>query len=324
MVHPVSVRVLILCSLLLVTTVNGAPPNMAERLGYAPGTRLLIIHADDVGLSDELNRATFTALKAGGISSLGLMVPADGFQDVKRLYSKMKDKPDVGVHFTLTSDWNNAGWKSLAHRNQVPTLLNQGGFFWSTPDLVFKNGDPSEVKKEITAQLQAALNSGFEISHVDSHMGVLYFDSRFLTELITVATQFGVTPTLTRWSDVGETLDAEIMKPYNSVVDTYSAKGGIVLDSLYTEVEGTTVEERRKSYYRLFKNLKPGLSELLVDLAYDSETFSSLTKDSPYRLHYQDHEIFSDPKTIALLREEKIQLTSWKELRERAKKQRSR
>lgn len=319
MVQPVYARVLLLCSLMIFTTLNAASPTMAETLGYAPGTRLLIIHADDVGLSDELNRATFNALENGGITSLGLMVPADGFQGVERLYSKMKNKPDVGVHFTLTSDWNNAGWKSVAPRDQVPTLLNQGGFFWPTPDLVFKNGNPSEVRKEITAQLQRAFNTGFEISHVDSHMGVLYFDPRFLTELIAVSTQFGVTPTLTRWSDVGETLDAEIMKPYISLVDAYSAKGGIVLDSLYTEIEGTTVEERRKSYYKLFKNLKPGLSELLVDLAYDSESFSTLTKDSPYKLHYQDHEIFSDPKTIALLREENIQLTSWKELRERSK-----
>jgi hypothetical protein len=38
---------------------------VAEKLGYPANTRLLIVHADDIGLAQSVNDATLTAFQAG-------------------------------------------------------------------------------------------------------------------------------------------------------------------------------------------------------------------------------------------------------------------
>ena len=79
------------------------PKTLAEKLGYEKDAKLLIIHADDIGLAQSVNEATLNAYASRGISSGSLMVPCPWTNDFARLY---RENPhlDVGIHITLTAE----------------------------------------------------------------------------------------------------------------------------------------------------------------------------------------------------------------------------
>ena len=74
--------------------------NIAQLLGYPADSRLLIIHADDLGLCHSVNRATFIALEEGGVSSASIMVPCAGFAEVVEWASRNPEY-DLGSPHSL-------------------------------------------------------------------------------------------------------------------------------------------------------------------------------------------------------------------------------
>ena len=101
---------------------SGSAPGLAERLGYPEDTRLLIVHADDVGVSHGVNLATFDALASGQVTSGSIMVPCEGLQEVAD-YAAAHPEADLGIHLTLTRErLAEPGWGPVASKTDVPSL----------------------------------------------------------------------------------------------------------------------------------------------------------------------------------------------------------
>ena len=86
-----------------------------ELLGYAPGDRVLIIHADDVGFSHASNVAAFEGMLHGSLTCGSTLVPAPWFMETAAL-QKQHPEADLGVHMTLTAEYATYRWPALTGR----------------------------------------------------------------------------------------------------------------------------------------------------------------------------------------------------------------
>ena len=136
----------------------------------------LIVRADDIGSSHAANLACIKSYRDGIARSVEVMIPAPWFNEAAKM---LKENPgyDVGVHLTLTSEWENCKWGPITH---APSLVDdQGNFFPTTsqrsdfpPNTGFLEAKPKleEVEKELRAQIELAVKKIPQVSHLSSHM----------------------------------------------------------------------------------------------------------------------------------------------------------
>jgi predicted glycoside hydrolase/deacetylase ChbG (UPF0249 family) len=159
---------------LLVLVPNSArtQQNLAERLGYDADAKLLIVHADDIGLARAVNAATARAFESGGITSGSVMVPCPWFPDFAAYYRDHQPM-DVGIHITLTAEWDYYKWGGVSPAGEIPSLLDDYGHFYPTEAAVAQHAVPAEVEREARAQIERAMALGIEPTHLDTHMGTM-------------------------------------------------------------------------------------------------------------------------------------------------------
>jgi len=173
--------------------------SVQERLGYPANARLLIIHADDLGMNHSVNRATFEALEKKWITSSSILVPCPWFPEVVR-WAKEHPEADLGIHQALNSEWTTERWGPVSSTDKVRSLLSADGNLPLDTDEVAKNAKPTEVETELHAQIDRAQSAGIHLTHLDTHMGALFGT----TELFRVYQKMGYSyrlPILQSWEE---------------------------------------------------------------------------------------------------------------------------
>jgi predicted glycoside hydrolase/deacetylase ChbG (UPF0249 family) len=158
---------------------------LAERLGYAPDAKLLIVTCDDLGLTHASNVATYEALRHGMATSASLMVPCPWARDAAGRYRG----EDVGVHLTLNAELDAYRWGPIT---QSPSLLDGDGGFPRTIEDAWDHADLDEVRRECRAQIERAIVWGFDVSHLGSHLGALQPRPEFYDVYLELAVDFGL------------------------------------------------------------------------------------------------------------------------------------
>ncbi|TFG97699.1 MAG: ChbG/HpnK family deacetylase, partial [Calditrichales bacterium] len=136
----------------------------AEKLGYPTDSRIIIFHADDAGMCEEANIATIAYLEKNEIQSTAAMPPCEWFDEMVEWANAHPEK-DVGLHLTLTSEWQTYRWGPVAPAAEVPGLVDADGYLWHSVMEVVVNGSAQEVDKEIRAQIDKALALGMKPDH---------------------------------------------------------------------------------------------------------------------------------------------------------------
>jgi len=96
----------------------------AEKLGFKKGTKVIILHVDDLGMSYASNKGALLAINDGLANSGSIMMPCPW---VPAIANYMKKHPgyDFGLHLTFTSEWDDYRWGPVAGVNCVPTLADR-------------------------------------------------------------------------------------------------------------------------------------------------------------------------------------------------------
>jgi hypothetical protein len=141
--------------------------SVAERLGYPRDAKLLIVHADDLGMAHSVNAATIKAFETGLVNSGSIMVPCPWLSEIAT-YARANPQADLGLHLTLTSEWTSFRWGPVSSRDRVSSLLDKDGYFHLTESDAAAKADPKQVEMEITAQIEKARALGIQPTHLDS------------------------------------------------------------------------------------------------------------------------------------------------------------
>lgn len=147
------------------------PNPVLTALGYDASARLVIFHADDVGMCHGSNQA-FLDLQAAGILRTGsVMVPCPWAPEILH-QAAAQPELDLGLHLTLTSEWEGYRWGPISTRQANSGLLDEEGYFWHATAQVVEAMKTLAAIGEMRAQAQAMQRAGVDFTHVDTHMGV--------------------------------------------------------------------------------------------------------------------------------------------------------
>jgi chitin disaccharide deacetylase len=237
-----------------------AEPTLAQRLGYRADAKLVIINADDLGSCHSANVGVFESLATGTVTSATLMVPCPWAREASSRYRG----EDIGVHLTVNAEYELYRWGPITY---APSLLGGDGGFPRTMEDVWDHADLDEVRRECRAQIERAILWGFDVSHLDAHMGTLQLRPEFFDVYLELALDFGLPLRM-----VPKGVERYVGFPARAV----AAEAGAVFTDHFRYVGGVG---SRQTFEHDFATLRPGVTEFLVHPAVDSAELRSLATD---------------------------------------------
>jgi len=275
-----------------------------ERLGFPADARLLIIHADDLGMNHSVNRATFEALEKHWITSSSILVPCPWFPEVAR-FAKTHPDADLGIHLALNSEWTDFRWGAVSPKDKVSSLLDEHGYFPLLETDVAAHAKPKEAETELRAQIDRARSAGINISHFDTHMAALDQTK----DLLKIYEKLG------REYKLPVLLDRAASRPV--------PRGGsvpqeqVLVDSIIEISPGVPPDQWVNWYEKTLAGLKPGVYLMIVHLAYDDEEMRGATWDHPdwgAAWRQRDLEMVGSDEFQKFLQQQQFVLVKWSDI----------
>jgi predicted glycoside hydrolase/deacetylase ChbG (UPF0249 family) len=293
--------------LLVASTLPAQTRTIAERLGYPADAKLLILHADDLGAAHSVDAASFDALDKGLVSSASIMMPTPWVTEVAA-YARAHPNADLGLHLTLTSEWQTYRWGSVESSDKVPSLLDSAGTFPSEDGPVATKAKPAEVEREIRAQIERALSLGIRPTHVDSHMGSLFTTPELAATYAKVAREYHLPFLAVRGNPPGA--------PQATLLPN-----DVVLDGVIIAGPDVPRDQWKAFYLNAISNLKPGLTEMIVHLGHDDAELQAVTVNhEPYGSAWRqrDYDVVASPDFRKALQDNHVILVTRRDLHKAA------
>jgi predicted glycoside hydrolase/deacetylase ChbG (UPF0249 family) len=265
------------------------PNPYLKRLGFAPDDRVVILHTDDIGMC-QASVAAFADLFAAGIVSSGaVMVPCPWFLEAAR-FAREHPLADLGVHLTLTSEWETYRWGPVSTREPDTGLLDSEGCFPHRSQTVWESAQPVAAQIELEAQIKHAIRAGVRPTHIDTHMGAVA-NVKFMEGYVSLAWAYHLPPMVPRLDEAGfqaRGMDSEGAMIAARYIYEQEASGLPLIDHL----EGMPLdspEDRMQRTKQALAALEPGLTHFIIHPAADTPELRAITPDWACRAaDYQD------------------------------------
>ncbi len=293
------------------------PNPYLKRLGFADTDRVVVLHADDIGMCQSTVSAYADLVACGSVSSVAMMTPCSWFPAAAQLY---RDHPhsarlDVGVHLTLTSEWNAFRWRPIANTDPGAGLLDSEGFFHRLAAPVQAEAQPEAVEREMQAQIETALAAGLDLTHMDSHMLTL-FHPRFLPAYFRLGQAYGLPAFMLRgdrndWRREGlnEAEAAELA----ALTEQVEARGLPLFDSFYA-MSLSEHEGRLEEGAQALANCPAGLTHFVIHPCADTPELRAMAPD--WRSRVADLALFTSEAWSQAVARSGVKVIGYREIRD--------
>jgi len=290
--------------------------SLVERLGFQPTDTVLIINCDDVGMCHAENLASFDCLTQGVATSGTVMMPCPWVMEVVQW---KKEHPDaaLGVHLTLTAEWQRYRWPGLLGRELAPSLHDEEGYLYHDNEPLWEHVDADQAYREGRAQVQRAIDLGLDPTHIDNHMGSLQTHPTLWQVYCRLGEEFNLPLRL-----AAPELYALMGAPGQR--DVYTQKGVLGPDVLLhgpaiPVPEPKSIADVPAYYNEILRKLQPGkVTELYLHTALDGPELQAIAGSHERR--QADHDWLCAPETRKLIDELGLKLISYRPIRDLQRK----
>lgn len=291
---------------------------LLAKLGYSPNCRLVLFHADDVGMCHGSNQAYLDLVEFGIVTCGSVMLPCPWAPEI---LAEARRNPalDLGVHLTLTSEWSGYRWGPLSTREMGSGLIDDEGYFYHRTPEARAAMQVEAALLEFQTQAARAQQAGLDFTHFDTHMGIA-----FMPELVEGYLRLGVAyqvPVLALrdvnlfTSLLG--LDADLLGDWATRITQMEASGHPIFDQILMtpghHPQGLHAE-RAELYETMLRDLPAGTVTFFSLHPNASGEIDSIIPDRAYWRTFE-HQYFRSNRLQDFLEQEQIVPIGFRELR---------
>ena len=291
-----------------------SPNPVLKKLGLKDDDRVVLIHTDDIGMCQASVEAFADLNEAGIISCGAVMVPCPWFLHAAG-YARQHKKADLGIHLTLTSEWETYRWGPISTRDLASGMMDEAGFFHNKSEPAQQNADPLAVEIELNAQVERAIQAGIIPTHVDTHMGTVAHP-KFMGTYIQLALKHRLPPMIFRMDEVGwraAGLEPEFAKMAAGLVQQLEASGLPLLDAI-GGMSLDSDQDRLERTKQAFTDLQAGLTHFIIHPSKDTPELRAITPD--WRCRVADYQNFMNEELRRHIQATGVHVIGYRALKE--------
>ena len=244
-----------------------AHSDLAERLGYDPDDKIVIVRVVGLGIAQSANVGVYESMREGVATAGSLHVPCPWARHAASNYRG----EDLGVSLTLIAEHPLYRWGPITY---APSLLDGNGGFPSTLEDLWDHADLDEVRRECRAQIERAVYWGFDVMHLDSHLDALALRPEFFDVLLDLALEFRLPIRLP-----AAALEARAGFPFRSLA---AEEGVLVVDHVIDLALNLGTYQAPPDIARL----EPGVTEIRLAPAVDTPELRALHERWPRQVEH--------------------------------------
>lgn len=290
------------------------PNPILGKMGFSNNDRVVIVHTDDIGMCQASVQAFMDLWDFGTISSGAVMMPCP-WAPAAADFCRKNPTVDMGVHATLTSEWDLYRWGPLSTRDPGSGLLDSSGFFHNNSHDVQQNADPDSVLVELSLQIDRAHEWGIDVTHMDTHMGSImhplllpaYIQAGYSTKVPLMIPRGNAS------TFVGMGASPEDAEGYEEITTMLEDQGIPLIDNIRfmpLDQPDNQVEFARK----LFIDLPSGITHFILHPSIDTPELRAIAGDWQSRV--ANYDAFMSKELKETIRNSGIQLIGYRKLRE--------
>lgn len=288
---------------------------MNSKLGFEESDRLLIINADDFGITEGTNEAILALFQLAAITSTSIMIPCPAARDVLNK-GDINNIEQAGIHLTLSQ-----GYKPVYHEVTLHSLVNSDNEFFTDIAYIESNADLDEVRLELQAQIKYAISKGINPTHLDSHAGSimgLCTGRDFLEIALDLCQEYQLPFNLPRRILMQPFINEEQRERFSERISSAERRGILLIDDMislpYCLSTNAKYDTVKAQFITMIENLKPGITQLTVHPSIITEELKRLT--NCYVEREIEFRLLCDLDIMQLFKMENIKLVSWKDIRD--------
>ncbi len=268
------------------------PNPWLERLGCRATDRVVVLHADDLGMTHETFGAVEDWLDAGLTFSASVMAPCPWFREAIA-FARRHPKLDLGVHATLNAEWEGYRWRPVSTVDPRSGLMDRHGYMHTKSRVAMRTIGAMAGIRELVAQFRMVRDAGIRPSHLDVHMGTP-FHPKFMPGYLGLALRNRLPAFVPRLSPANlervsggsltKTAFTRIFRWLETRMPLFDGMIGMPLDNQPRGVAEAT---------RILGALGPGLWHVFIHPARDSVALRSFCRS--WRSRVADWKTFSTP-----------------------------